>query len=217
MGPSWLAEPTVDALRAALRGIAPDLADGAIAPRGLEPKNDPQWCSASAVVDGRFEVRFAWAEPPALRICYQVRLLDALRTGAPRLPLPTVVAVSRDPAMLVTRRVSAMPFFGVRHLIAPADGPAVAGDLATVLHDPDVLRTVSEAIGPLPEPTAHATTDTLRARFGPLIRPDQRDLVLSWCDWATGRSPRPGKRDLPGPMATDDEMGSSNRPIIAPK
>jgi aminoglycoside phosphotransferase (APT) family kinase protein len=32
--------------------------------------------------------------------------------------------------------------------------------------------------------TAHATTDTLRARFGALVRPDQLDRVLSWCDWA---------------------------------
>ena len=32
--------------------------------------------------------------------------------------------------------------------------------------------------------TAQATTDTLRARFGALARPDQRDRVRSWCDWA---------------------------------
>ena len=187
MALTWLDEPTVDALRAALRTVAPDLAEGTIAPRGLEPSDDPQWCTASAVVDDRFVVKFAWAEPPALRICYQAELLDVLRAAAPQLPLPAVVAVSRNPAMLMTRRSSAIPFFDVRHLIAPGDRHTVARDLATVLadlHDPDVLQAVSEAIGRLARPTAHATTDTLRARFGAFIRPDQRDRILSWCDWA---------------------------------
>jgi hypothetical protein len=68
---TWLAEPTVDALRAGLRAVAPDLAEGTIVPRGLEPDDDPQWCAASAVVDGRLVVKFAWARPPALRICHQ--------------------------------------------------------------------------------------------------------------------------------------------------
>jgi aminoglycoside phosphotransferase (APT) family kinase protein len=184
---TWLDEPTVDALRVALSAVVPGLAGGAIVPRGLEPADDPQWCAASAVVDDRFVVKFAWAWPPALRICYQAQVLGALRPAAPRLPLPEVVAVSRAPAMLVVRRVPAMPFFQVRHLIGPAERDRVARDLAAVLaelHDPGVLRAVARAIGPLPKPTAHATTDTLRARFGTLVRPDQRDRVRSWCDWA---------------------------------
>jgi aminoglycoside phosphotransferase (APT) family kinase protein len=187
MEPTWLDEPSVAALRAALRTVAPDLADGTIVPRGLEPNDDPQWCAASAVVDGRFVVKFAWARPPALRICHQAQVLGALRTVAPRLPLPDVVTVSRDPAMLVLRWVPATPFFEVRQLIGPAERDGAARDLATVLaelHDPGVRRAVAQAVGPLPEPAAHATTDTLRARFGALVRPDQRDRVLSWCDRA---------------------------------
>src|ERR1700761_1962473 len=50
----WLGEPTVDALRAGLRTVAPNLAEAPIVPRGLEPSDDPQYCKASAVVDGRF-------------------------------------------------------------------------------------------------------------------------------------------------------------------
>src|SRR3954469_3325342 len=110
MALTWLDEPTVDALRAALRAVAPHLADGTIVPRGLAPSDDPQWCAASAEVDGRFVVKFAWAQSPALRICHQVRVLEALRVAAPRLPLPVVVTASRNPAMLVTRREAAMPF-----------------------------------------------------------------------------------------------------------
>src|SRR5579875_329854 len=177
----------MDALRAALRTVAPDLADAAIVPRGLEPSDDPQYCTVSAVVDGRFVVKFAWSGPAALRTYRQAQTLDALRTAAPRLPLPEVVAVSRDPAMLVLRWVPATPFFEVRHRIGPATLHGVARDLATVLaelHDPGVLRAVAEAIGPLPAPAAHATTDTLRARFGALVRPGQRDRILAWCDWA---------------------------------
>lgn len=184
---TWLGEPTVDALRAALHTVAPELAEGTIVPRGLEPRDDPQWCAASAVVDGRFVVKFAWARPPALRIRHQARILDSLRTAAPRLPLPEVVTVSRNPAMLVLRWVQATPFFEVRHLIGHAERDRAARALATVLaelHDPGVLQVVAEACGPLPEPRAHATTDTLRTRFGALVRPDQRDRVLAWCDWA---------------------------------
>jgi aminoglycoside phosphotransferase (APT) family kinase protein len=113
--------------------------------------------------------------------------------------LPEVVTVSRAPAMLVLRWEPAAPFFEVRRLIGPAERGRVARDLAAVLvqlHDPGVLRSVAEAAGPLPEPTAHATTDTLRARFGALVRPDQRDRVLSWCDWADRALAAPGRTVL---------------------
>ncbi|WP_436536135.1 phosphotransferase family protein [Actinoplanes sp. HUAS TT8] len=187
MALTWLGEPTVDVLRAALRAVAPELADGTIVPRGLQASDDPQWCAASAEIDGRFVVKFAWARPPALRIRHQIRLLDTLRPAAPRLPLPTVVAASLDPAMLITRRAAATPFFGVRHLIAPADRPTVADDLAAVLaglHHRDVLKAVSASMGPLPEPIMPAPTGEIRARLPPLIRSDQRDRVLTWCDRA---------------------------------
>ncbi|HEY1487457.1 MAG TPA: aminoglycoside phosphotransferase family protein, partial [Micromonosporaceae bacterium] len=184
---AWLEEPTVEALRDALRIVAPDLTEGTIVPRGLEPSDDPQYCTASAVVDGRFVVKFAWSRPAALRICYQAEVLGALRTAAPELPLPEVVTVARAPAMLVLRWLPATPFFEVRELIGAAERDSVARDLAAVLaelHDPGVLREVAGAIDPLPQPIAPATTDTLRARFGALVRPDQRERVRSWCDWA---------------------------------
>ncbi|MEU4690563.1 aminoglycoside phosphotransferase family protein [Actinoplanes sp. NPDC023714] len=199
MSLTWLDEPTVEAVRAALRVVAPHLAGGTIVPRGLEPSDDPRWCAASAVVDGRFVAKFAWAEPPARRIRHQIRMLEVLRTAAPRLPLPVVVAASGSPAMLVTQRAAATPFFDVRHAITPAARPAAADDLAAVLaelHDPRVLAAVSEAAGPLPGPMEHASTDTLRARFGALIRPDQRVLVSFWCDRADRVLAAPGRTVL---------------------
>lgn len=199
MDVTWLDEPTVAALRAGLRVVAPELAGGAIVPRGLAQADDPEWRGASAVVDGRFVVKFAWARPPALRICHQATVLDALRSAAPGLPLPEVVTAARAPAMLVMRWVPATPFFQVRQRIGPAESPGVARDLAGVLarlHDPAVLRSVADAAGPLPAPTAHATTDTLRARFGAWVRPDQRDRVLSWCDQADRALAAPGRTVL---------------------
>ncbi|TDV56100.1 phosphotransferase family protein [Actinophytocola oryzae] len=199
MEPTWLDEPTVDALRDALRAVAPDLAEATIVPRGLEPNDDPEWCAATAVVDDRFVVKFAWARPAALRICDQTRVLDALTTVAPRLPLPEVVTFSRRPAMLVMRRVPAMPFFQVRDLVGFAERDGVARDLAAVLaelHDPGMPHAVARVIGPLPESNPPVPTDTLRARFGALVRPDQRDRVLSWCDRADAVLATPGRTVL---------------------
>jgi aminoglycoside phosphotransferase (APT) family kinase protein len=167
--------------------------------RAARQADDPEWRAASAVVDGRFVVKFAWARPPALRICHQAKVLEALRTAAPGLPLPEVVTAARTPAMLVTRWVPATPFFRVRQRIGSAERDGVARDLAGVLarlHDPAVLRSVADAAGPLPRPTAHATTDTLRARFGAWVRPDQRDRVLAWCDQADRALAAPGRTVL---------------------
>jgi hypothetical protein len=85
-----------------------------------------------------------------LRVLHQAQVLDALRAAVPWLALPPVVAVSRDPVMLVLRWVPATPFFQVRHLIGPAVRDRIAQDLATVLaglHDPGVLRAVAAAAG----------------------------------------------------------------------
>jgi len=199
MDVTWLAEPTVEALRAALRRVAPGLAEGSIVPRGLGPQDDPQWCAASAVVDGRYVVKFAWSRPAALRISYQATVLDALRAAAPRLPLPETVTVAHDPAILVLRWVPAVPFFRLRHRIGPGDREPAAEDLAGVLaelHDPSVLPAVARAIGPLPEPAAPATTDALRDGFGPLVRPDQIDRVRAWCDRADTVLATPGRTVL---------------------
>ncbi|MFG1606742.1 phosphotransferase family protein [Actinoplanes sp. NPDC049265] len=187
---TWLAEPTVDALRAALRRVAPDLAEGTIVPRGPLAEDDPEWSGATAVIDDRYVVKFAWAEPPARRISREARLLDALRTA---LPLPTVVAFAEDPAMLITRRSSAVPFFAVRHRITARARPQVARDLATVLaglHGSARLGTVSG-----PPPTAEPT-DVLRTRFGALVDPDRRNRVRSWCDWADQVLDTPGRTVL---------------------
>ena len=123
---TWLDEPTVDALRAALRTVAPDLAEATIVPRGLEPSDDPQYCTASAVVDDRFVVKFAWAWLAALRICHQAQILDALRTAGPACRCPRW-AVSRDPVMLDLRWVPATPFSRCGTVSGPPSGTGLRG------------------------------------------------------------------------------------------
>lgn len=153
MESAWLREPTIEALRAGLRVVAPELAEGAIVPRGLAPSDDPRYCAASAVVDrqvrGRFVVKFAWARESALRIRHQAQVLDVLRRVAPWLPVSEVVVDASESAMLVLRWVPGMPFFDVRHVVGDVEWDGVARELATVLgelHDPDVLRAVFQAI-----------------------------------------------------------------------
>jgi aminoglycoside phosphotransferase (APT) family kinase protein len=196
---TWLGAPTVGALRRALRRVAPELAGATIVPRGLEPNDDPRWCGASAVVDGRFVVKFAWARPPAMRIVHQARVLAVLHQAVPQLPLPEVAKFACDPALLILRRVPATPFFELRGRIGPAERDGVARDLAAALaalHEPGALRAVENAAGPLPEPQPPATTAELRARFVPLVPPDRRTRVQHWCDWADRTLAAPGRTVL---------------------
>jgi hypothetical protein len=184
---TWLGAPTVGALRRALRRVPPELAGGTIVPRGLEPNDDPRWCGASVVVDGRFVVEFAWARPPAARIVHEARVLAVLHRAVPHLPLPEVAKFACDPALLILHRVPATPFFALRDRVGPAERAGVARDLGAALaalHEPGVLRAVDTVAGPLPEPQAPATTAELRARFMPLVPPDRRARVRARCDWA---------------------------------
>ncbi|MCY1145611.1 aminoglycoside phosphotransferase family protein [Actinoplanes sp. Pm04-4] len=179
--------PTLDALRARLRVVAPALADGTIVPRGLEPSDDPEWCAASAVVDDRFVVKFAWSAPAAERIHYQARVLEALHAAAPHLPLPELVAASHEPPMVILRYVPADTFFAMRRHIGPSDRSTVAHDLASVLaqlHHPSLLRTVSRTISPLPARAVDA--------------PDARHLgqAQTWCEWADEVLATPGRKAL---------------------
>ncbi|MFB9446448.1 aminoglycoside phosphotransferase family protein [Dactylosporangium vinaceum] len=195
---TWLGAPSVAALREALHEVAPQLGGGAIVPRNLVPDAAPEWSAATAVLAGRYVVKFAWAEPAALRIRHQARVLGALKAAAPWLALPAVVVASESPALLVTELAAAVPFFDVRHLVGAGGRARVGQDLGTVLarlHDPGVLAAVSAAAGPLAAPVMPAATDVLRR--GPAA-PDVRwERVAAWCDW-TDRvlGPAPGRAGL---------------------
>ena len=183
---TWMAEPSVAGLRAGLRRAAPELARESIALHPGPKRDDPTWHSGSAVIGGDFIAKFAWSQVAAARTHREGQLLLALRSAAPHLRLPEVVAVSTDPVLIVTRVVAGDPL--TRAGIATLDDAGsdrVAAELATFLaglHDPALLDKVRLA-APLVAPEPQADTNSLRQRFGRWVTAEQRDAVIGWCDW----------------------------------
>ncbi|GAA2991901.1 hypothetical protein GCM10010483_40540 [Actinokineospora diospyrosa] len=150
----------------------------------LVGRDEPLWRSSSAAVGDGFVAKFAWSEPAAQRLVHEIGALAALSAGRSVPFVPEVVASSVEPVLLVTRRVPGFSLFAVADSI---DRDRAGGDLArffAALHDPTVRARVEEAIGALPAPRPGASTDDLRARLGRWVRPDQRDTISGWCDWA---------------------------------
>jgi aminoglycoside phosphotransferase (APT) family kinase protein len=183
----WLSECSAEALGEALRVVAPELSGFPVSVPVPDPaaKGDPLWWSSSTVVGGRFIVKFAWSRPAALRLAREIGVLTAL-AREPKVPfLPEVVASSTDPVLLVTRLVPGLSLFEVIGSIdRDRAGQQLAGFLAA-LHHPAARQRAEAVVGKLTG--AHlppATTGTLRERFGRWARPDQRPIVMRWCDWA---------------------------------
>jgi len=95
---SWMADPSERELRAALGGVLPELACESIVLRAEAKRGDPRWHSGSAVIGGAFVAKFAWSRVAAGRNRREGQMLLALRSAAPHLQLPEVVAISTDPA-----------------------------------------------------------------------------------------------------------------------
>ena len=105
----WLDDGTEDSLRAAMAACVPQLADLPIRINAWHAQSNPLWWSSSAVVDERFVVKFAWSEVRAVRLWREGMVLERLGTLEPSLPTPELVVLSRDPALVVTRRVAGVP------------------------------------------------------------------------------------------------------------
>ena len=183
----WLAECSAEALGGALRAVAPELSGYPLTVPVPDPaaKRDPLWWSSSTVIGERFIVKFAWSRPAALRLVREIGVLTALGRE-PAVPyLPEVAASSTDPVLLITRLVPGMSLFDV---IGSIDRDRAGQQLArflAALHGPAARQRAEAVTGPLTGPhLPPAATQALRARFAPLARPDQRRLILRWCDWA---------------------------------
>ena len=181
----WLDEGSPAAIAEALRQVAPALGDDPIVVRGSAGEDDPLWWSGSAVVGERFVAKFAWSRPAALRLAYEIAVLEAL-TRKPAIPfLPDVVASSTDPLLLVTRLVPGKALFDV---VASLDRNDVGRQLAhfmAELNHPATRERVESVVGELPPVSLQpVATDAVRAGFGKWVRPDQRAAVMRWCDWA---------------------------------
>jgi aminoglycoside phosphotransferase (APT) family kinase protein len=180
----WLAECSAQALRAALRAVAPELSGYPVTVPGPDGKQDPVWHSGSVPVGERFIVKFAWSRPAALRLAREIGVLTVL-AREPKVPfLPEVVASSTDPVLLITRRVPGTSLFGV---VDSIDRDRAARQLAwflAALHRPATRERAERAVGTLAgAQLPPATTRTLRDRFPRWARPDQRQLITGWCDW----------------------------------
>ncbi len=187
----WLEEGSVEAVAEALRAVAPELGDCAIVVREPVGEDDPLWWSASAVVDGRFVVKFAWSRPAALRLAHEIAVLGALGPAVPF--LPEVVASSTDPLLLVTRLVPGTALFDVVNAIDRDRAGRQLAQFLGELHQAATRERVEAAVGDLaPARLQPATAATLRERFGRWARPDQRRIVGRWCDWADEVLATPG-------------------------
>lgn len=103
----WLADASEDELRSALVACAPDLAGLPMRIKLRDASSDPLWWSSSAVIDEAVVVKFAWSEVRAVRLWREGVILERLRRADPTLPLPEVVVLAEQPALVATRVVQA--------------------------------------------------------------------------------------------------------------
>ena len=164
---TWLPDSTERSVRDALASAAPDLAGlpMIVTPKATQP--NPLYWSGSAVVDGTFVVKFAWAEAPAIRVWREGVLLQRLTMTDAGLPVPHVVGVSKRPALAITEVVRGDPLsweWASSRSTAEAQtlGTAIGAFLARLHAVP-----ADGALADLPTflPAPQAATVHLRARY----------------------------------------------------
>ena len=194
----WLPECSEPEVRSALGAAMPGLTVEQIGIRPRIPQPDPRYWSASATVDDRLVVKFAWSHVRAVRLHREGLLLGRLAARAPALRLPRLVTLHADPVVLVTEQLAGEPLSGDagRDLLGPRlqDVARQLADLLVTLHG----LPAAEVLRGLPEvtPTAQSDTAMLRARYGGLVDDGRAALVGRWCDWVDGVLGGPGPEDV---------------------
>lgn len=181
----WLSDASEATLRSALAEALPALSGQPLRLNDRPPSSNPLWWSASAVVGDQFVVKYAWSEVRAVRLWREGVLLDRLRAQGPGMPVPEVVALVEDPALVVTRLVPGAPLsLAWAANLTAAESHRMAEQLARFLvglHSLDPVELLSDI--PDVRPRAQADTTALRARFPVLVGGHRGALVLHWCDW----------------------------------
>ena len=182
---SWLRDASEGSLRAALRAGVPRLAELPIRINEHLPSSNPLWWSATAFIDERFVVKYAWSEIRAARLWREGILMERLRALEPAMPLPEVVAVASTPVLVVTRRVRGDPLsWEWASGLAPSHLDEVADQLAGFLvrlhrhTDADLLADLIAVT-----PTPQADTGLVRRGFLRMVDERRQALVLRWCEW----------------------------------
>jgi aminoglycoside phosphotransferase (APT) family kinase protein len=112
----------------------------------------------------------------------------------PRVPfLPEAVASSTAPVLLITRLVPGVSLFEIISSFDPDRAGQQLACFLAALHHPSARQRAEAVAGPLTGPQLPpATTRTLRERFGTWARPDQRRIIMRWCDWSDAVLASPG-------------------------
>ncbi len=181
----WLRDGSEESLRSALALVVPELAARPLRIKPRHPSSNQLWWSASAVIDECFVVKYAWSRLRAMRLWREGVLLQRLCTHDPSLAIPELVAVSAEPALVVTRLVAGAPLSwewasSLTRSGIDQVGQRLAAFLVRLHNIP-----AADLVGDLPVvlPTPQADTERLRERFPRLVDERRRALVLRWCEW----------------------------------
>lgn len=178
----------MEAVRAAVAAVAPELAGEAIVMAPRLPGNPPLYWSGTARVGERFVAKFAWSAEAAVGVDRELAVLRLLRHLAPSVPVPEVICASRVPILFVSRYVPGVPAGSPYADDATASTiPEQVAEVLAALHEPrlrDLLERRGVAMG---DTQPQATTAALRERFvGPIVVGPRARHVLTWCDWIDG-------------------------------
>ncbi len=175
----WLRDASEESLRSALAVGVPELAPLPLRINPRPAQSNPLYWSTSAVVDERFVVKYAWSEVRAVRLWHEGVVLARLRTLGAALPIPELVALTKVPALVVTRLIAGAPLsWEWANRLTVAATEQVAQQLAAFLvrlHDVEVADVVADL--PVVHPTPQADTARLRADFPRLVDEHRRASV----------------------------------------
>jgi aminoglycoside phosphotransferase (APT) family kinase protein len=203
-----LAEASVEAVGAAVARLVPELAGAPVVLVPRVPGNPPRYWQGTAQIGDRHIAKFAWSAEAAVTVGRELAVLELLREVAPSLPIPEVVAGSRDPVLFVTRRVPGIPA-GNPYADDPSPSriPTQLAEVLAVLHDPAVRDHLAVHLPDLDAPEPQATTDALRERFaGPVVQAARAGRVRMWCDWIDDVQQRPA----PEPTVVHGDLHAHN-------
>lgn len=184
----WLADGSADSVATAIRIVAPGLADRAVVVRSVAGRDEPLWQASSARIGDDFVAKFAWSELAARRVAHEIGVLTALQRLDHISALPTIVASSLDPVLLITRRAAGTSLFDIVDTIDRDLAGRQLAQWLVALHRESTKAAVEAAIGPLSVVRAGsqhpATTSAVRERLRGFVRADRWGTVTRWCDWA---------------------------------
>jgi aminoglycoside phosphotransferase (APT) family kinase protein len=164
----------------------PELAHAPIAVASGISTSNPEWSSATAIVDDRFVVKFAWSKPAAKRVHREAGVLKTLAQFCPDLPIPRLAGATHDPVAFVTHLVPGVPLASdeVRRLDARVHATVaeqIASFLAT-LHGTR-LPALRERVPGLVAPQPQGTTAAISQRLPRFLDERRAALVVGWCEW----------------------------------